>query len=156
MVNRHQQQTTENLVEENCVLKDHPKARRVWLTDDQRRRLAAKGQRFGRRVQKHVATIVTPETILRWHWGPDRPEVDVRAEAARASRNHDGGLVAQEFGSLDPNETLGIVAEALQALQADDRMVGIVTHLPQLADEMPAQIRVVKTQTGSHVEVTTE
>ncbi len=35
-------------------------------------------------------------------------------------------------------------------------MVDIVTHLPQLADEMPAQIRVIKAQTGSHIEVMTE
>jgi hypothetical protein len=37
------------------------------LTDDQRRRLAVKGQRLGRRVLRQVATIVTPDTILRWH-----------------------------------------------------------------------------------------
>jgi putative transposase len=55
------------LVEENRVLKEQLKGRRVRLTDDQRRRLAAKGQRLGRRVLKQVATIVTPDTILRWH-----------------------------------------------------------------------------------------
>jgi hypothetical protein len=32
----------------------------------QRRRLAAKGQRLGRRVLSQVATLVTPDTILRW------------------------------------------------------------------------------------------
>ena len=37
------------------------------LTDDQRRCLAAKGQWLGRRVLRHVASIVTPDTILRWH-----------------------------------------------------------------------------------------
>jgi hypothetical protein len=39
----------------------------IRLTDDQRRRLAAKGQRLGLRVLRQVATIVTPDTILRWH-----------------------------------------------------------------------------------------
>jgi hypothetical protein len=29
--------------------------------------LLAKGQRFGRQVLKQVATIVTPDTILRWY-----------------------------------------------------------------------------------------
>jgi hypothetical protein len=43
------------------------KGRRLRLTDDQRRRLAAKGQRLGRRVVRQVATIVTPDTIRRWH-----------------------------------------------------------------------------------------
>ena len=35
--------------------------------DNQRRRLAAKGKRTGRRLLVQVATIVTPDTILRWH-----------------------------------------------------------------------------------------
>jgi putative transposase len=65
-VNRPQQQVIEYLVEENHVLKEQLRGRRVRLTDDQRRRLAAKGQRLGRRVLKQVATIVTPDTILRW------------------------------------------------------------------------------------------
>ena len=37
------------------------------LTDDQRRRLAAKGKPLGRRLLDKVAGIVTPDTILRWH-----------------------------------------------------------------------------------------
>jgi len=37
------------------------------LTDDQRRRLAAKGKRLGRRLLSRGATIVTPDTIMRWH-----------------------------------------------------------------------------------------
>jgi putative transposase len=66
-VNRHQQQVIEYLVEENRVLREQAKGRRLRLTDDQRRRLAAKGQRLGRRVLAQVATLVTPDTILRWH-----------------------------------------------------------------------------------------
>src|SRR2546422_3416260 len=66
-VNRHQQQVIEYLVEENRVLKEQLTGRRLRLTDDQRRRLAAKGQRLGRRVLRQVVTIVTPDTILRWH-----------------------------------------------------------------------------------------
>jgi putative transposase len=66
-VNRHQQHVIEYLVEENRVLKEQLKGRRLRLTDDQRRRLAAKGRRLGRRFLRQVATIVTPDTILRWH-----------------------------------------------------------------------------------------
>jgi transposase InsO family protein len=54
-------------VEENRVLKAQVQGRRLQLTDDQRRRLAAKGRRLGRRLLSQVATIVTPDTILRWH-----------------------------------------------------------------------------------------
>src|SRR5918996_1077652 len=66
-VNRHQQQVIDYLVEENRVLHEQLGGRRVRLNDDQRRRLAARGQRLGRRVLRQVATIVTPDTILRWH-----------------------------------------------------------------------------------------
>ena len=66
-VNRHQQEVIEYLVEENRVLREQLRGRRVRVTDDQRRRLAAKGQRLGRRVLRQVATIVTPDTILRWY-----------------------------------------------------------------------------------------
>src|SRR2546425_5923321 len=66
-VNRHQQQIIEYLVEENRVLREQLKGRRVRLTDGQRRRLAAKGQPLDRRILRQVATIVTPDTILRWH-----------------------------------------------------------------------------------------
>ena len=41
--------------------------KRVLLTDDQRRRLAVKGKAIGRKALREVTTIVTPDTILRWH-----------------------------------------------------------------------------------------
>ena len=66
-VNRQQQQVIEYLLEENRVLKEQGRGRRLRLTDDQGRRLAAKGRRLSRRVLRQVATIVTPDTILRWH-----------------------------------------------------------------------------------------
>jgi len=37
------------------------------LTDDDRRRLARRAHRLGREVLREVATIVTPDTLLRWH-----------------------------------------------------------------------------------------
>jgi putative transposase len=55
------------LREENRVLKAQLRHRRLRLKDNDRRRLAALGERLGRRVLAQVATIVTPDTILRWH-----------------------------------------------------------------------------------------
>ena len=55
------------LREENRVLKEQLRGRRVRLTDDARRRLAAKGVALGRRLLESIATIVTPDTILAWH-----------------------------------------------------------------------------------------
>ena len=66
-VNHHQQQVIDYLIEENRALREQLRGRRIRLGDDQRRRLAAKGQRLGRRVLRQVATIVTPDTILRWY-----------------------------------------------------------------------------------------
>jgi hypothetical protein len=43
-VKRQQQHVIEYLVEENRVLQDQVKGRRLRLTDDQRRRLAATGR----------------------------------------------------------------------------------------------------------------
>jgi putative transposase len=57
------------LIEENRVLKEQLESggRRLRFTDDQRRRLAAKGKPLGRKALSQIATIVTPETILAWH-----------------------------------------------------------------------------------------
>ncbi len=66
-VNRHQQDMIAYLVEENRVLKEQLKGRKLRLTDEQRRRLAAKAKRLGRQALNRVATIVTPDTLMRWH-----------------------------------------------------------------------------------------
>jgi transposase InsO family protein len=55
------------LREENRVLKAQLGRRRLRMDDDHRRRLAVLGQRLGRALLHEVATLVTPETILRWH-----------------------------------------------------------------------------------------
>ena len=62
-----QQDVIGYLVEENRVLRAQLRGRRLRLTDDQRRRLAVRGHRLGRAGLRQVATIVTPDTILRWH-----------------------------------------------------------------------------------------
>jgi putative transposase len=44
-----------------------PGRRRLRVSDDQRRRLAVKGEVLGRRRLAGIAGIVTPDTILRWY-----------------------------------------------------------------------------------------
>jgi transposase InsO family protein len=41
--------------------------RRLQLTDDERRRLAARAYRLARQALRQLATIVTPDTLVRWH-----------------------------------------------------------------------------------------
>ena len=66
-VNRHQADVIAYVVEENRILKEQMKGRRIRLTDDQRRRLAAKAKVLGKRTLNHVASTVTPDTLMRWH-----------------------------------------------------------------------------------------
>ena len=54
------------LIEENRILRGHVRGR-IRLTEEERRRLAVHGHRLGRRRLRDVVTIVTPDTILRWH-----------------------------------------------------------------------------------------
>ena len=65
-MNQRQLQAIDYLREENRVLREQLGNRRLRLTNDQRRRLAAKAKGLGRSLLKEVATIVTPETLLAW------------------------------------------------------------------------------------------
>ena len=64
---RHQQQVITYLRAENHVLKAQLGGRRLRLTDMDRRRLAALAHPIGRTRLKEVATLVTPDTLLRWY-----------------------------------------------------------------------------------------
>ena len=66
-INRQQLDVIEYLKEENRVLREHLKGKRIRFTDDQRRRLAAKAKTLGRKVLRDLETIVTPDTLLAWH-----------------------------------------------------------------------------------------
>ncbi len=54
------------------------------------------------------------------------------------------------FGTLDP-DTLEVVAGTIEELGAGGRMVGIVTHIRELADRMPTRLDVRKDAHGSSV-----
>jgi transposase InsO family protein len=65
-LDQRQQDAVAYLIEENRILRTHIHGR-ICLTDEERRRLARHGHRLGRRRLGEIATIVTPDTILRWH-----------------------------------------------------------------------------------------
>jgi putative transposase len=99
---REQRDVIEFLRAENRILKTQLHGRRMRLSDDERRRLAVIGYRLGRRILAEVATIVTPDTILRWHraliarkWTcttsrPGRPgvQVEIRRLAVRMAADN--------------------------------------------------------------------
>lgn len=62
-------------------------------------------------------------------------------------------FIDEGFSHLDA-ETLDVVASALEVLGEDRRrLIGVITHVPALAERMPARITVHKSQTGSTVTV---
>ena len=55
------------------------------------------------------------------------------------------------FGTLDP-DTLDMVTDAIEELGSDGRMVGVVTHVPELAAHMPVRFEVIKQGNRSSIE----
>jgi hypothetical protein len=93
---RNQQQVIIYLLAENRVLKAQLGGRRLRLTDTERRRLAALAHPLGCQRLKEPATLVTPETLLRWYQR----------------------LIAQKFDGSQPRRQLGRprVAEEVEQL----------------------------------------
>ena len=59
----------------------------------------------------------------------------------RAGEALESLFLDEGFGTLDA-ETLDVVVQAIEALHGGQRMVGIVTHIPELAERMPARLEV--------------
>jgi len=66
-LDRPEREALAYLIEENRLLRRQLGGRRLRLTDDDRRRLAVRAYRLGRQALRAVVTIVTPDTLLRWH-----------------------------------------------------------------------------------------
>jgi hypothetical protein len=126
-----QHEVIKYLREENRVLKVRLRTHRVQLTDEERRRLAVLGARLGRRLLAQVATIVTPDTILRWHreliarkWTytrsrPGRPglQVDIRRLVVRmATENPSWGYtrIQGALKNLDHRVARSTIAKILK------------------------------------------
>jgi exonuclease SbcC len=57
-------------------------------------------------------------------------------------------FIDEGFGSLDP-ETLNTAMGALMHLEAQGRKVGVISHVTEMADAIPVQIRVVRGRNGA-------
>src|SRR5262245_935719 len=100
-LDRQEREALRYLIEENRVLRRQLGTQRLRLSDDDRRRLAVRAHRLGRQALDQVATIVTPDTLLRWHrqliarkWtytrGPSRRRVlaDIRRLVVRMAEDN--------------------------------------------------------------------
>jgi hypothetical protein len=130
---QQQRDVIDYLQEENRVLRQQLGNKRVRLSDDQRRRLAAKAKKLGRRILREVATIVTPETLLAWHRkliarnydgskqrGPGRPRTQARIQdlvVRMATENRDWGYrrIQGALANLGHEVARGTIANILKA-----------------------------------------
>lgn len=73
---------------------------------------------------------------------------------AAVVQNNSGGIqldtifIDEGFGSLD-TETLDFAMKTLIELQSGGRLVGIISHVEELKNQMPVRLEVTKTKTGS-------
>ncbi|NOT29072.1 MAG: hypothetical protein HOP15_01345 [Planctomycetes bacterium] len=129
-INRHQAEVIEYLVEENRVLKEQMQGKALRLNDDQRRRLAAKAKVLDRKTLERIATIVTPDTLMRWHrqlialkWtfdrkGPGRPGIVkvIRALIVRMASENTWGCarIQGELKGLEHRVARSTIAKVLK------------------------------------------
>ena len=92
------------LAAENRILRNQIKARRVQLTDAERKTLAEIGQKLGRQALEEIATLAKPDTTLGWHrtlvaqtsgssqlrkaLGPPRMDQELEALVVRMAREN--------------------------------------------------------------------
>ena len=57
-------------------------------------------------------------------------------------------FIDEGFGSLDP-ETLNVAMGALMQLESQGRKVGVISHVPEMAEAIPVQIKVKKGRNGA-------
>ena len=79
-------------------------------------------------------------------------ELSRQVQEAAGAVNLDSLFIDEGFGTLDP-DTLATVSETLQSLQVAGRMVGVITHIPELRDEFSQQVLVTKHASHSTVAV---
>lgn len=79
---------------------------------------------------------------------------DIAALAAQGSARLEALFLDEGFGTLDA-DTLDIVAAAIEELGSRGRMVGLVTHVRELAERIPVRYEVRRDGTTSRVEKVT-
>jgi exonuclease SbcC len=64
-----------------------------------------------------------------------------------------GSLFLDEgFGTLDP-DTLESATQILESLRQQDRLIGVITHIRELGERLPTQVKVQKSLAGSKLVV---
>ncbi|HMM21729.1 MAG TPA: SMC family ATPase [Selenomonadales bacterium] len=97
-------------------------------------------------VSRHVATLSGGETFL--------ASLSLALGLADVVQSYSGGIyldtifVDEGFGTLDP-EALDMAMQALMELQTRGRLVGIISHVPELKERIEARLEIRPTDRGS-------
>jgi exonuclease SbcC len=66
----------------------------------------------------------------------------------RAGEALESLFLDEGFGTLDP-ETLDVVVQAIETLQGGRRLIGVITHIAELAQRLPARVEVGRSAAGA-------
>ncbi|MDP4084380.1 MAG: AAA family ATPase [Bacillota bacterium] len=96
--------------------------------------------------ERHVKTLSGGESF--------KAALSLALGLADVVQNYAGGVsletmfIDEGFGTLDP-ESLDQAIEALMDIQSSGRLVGIISHVPELKERIDARLEVIAEQTGS-------
>ncbi|MEI5906710.1 SbcC/MukB-like Walker B domain-containing protein [Bacillus spongiae] len=96
--------------------------------------------------ERHVKTLSGGESF--------KASLALALGLADVVQQHAGGVsletifIDEGFGTLDP-ESLDHAVEALMDIQSSGRLVGVISHVPELKERIDARLEVVSTQAGS-------
>lgn len=97
-------------------------------------------------LERHVKTLSGGESF--------KASLSLALGLASVVQQNAGGIsletmfIDEGFGTLDP-ESLDQAIEALLEIQSNGRLVGIISHVPELKERIDANLEVIATQTGS-------
>ncbi|WP_462409632.1 AAA family ATPase [Neobacillus sp. Marseille-QA0830] len=99
--------------------------------------------------ERHVKTLSGGESF--------KASLSLALGLADVVQNYAGGVsletmfIDEGFGTLDP-ESLDQAIEALMDIQSSGRLVGIISHVPELKERIDARLEVIAGQSGSRTE----
>jgi len=125
-INQHQRDVIDYLQEENRALREQLGPRRLRFMDDQRRRLAAKAKILGRRILRHIATIVKSDTLLSKRHGGRRC-IHAAARGAMRRTAFNGG---QRQTVMTPQDEL----RSPDSIPQQTQTLGETSMIPEIGD----------------------
>lgn len=104
---RRQKMAIDYLLAENRVLRERLGPKRLRFTNAERRRLAEKGKPVGRKLLEQIATLASPETLLRWYRRLVAAKYDGSANSSKGARGRRSDATAQLVTMARENPSWG-------------------------------------------------